>query len=98
MRKNPAPRARDFYDIYVVIEQTELDVAGDSFCTLIRSMFEAKEVPVGLLGSIGEYREFHREDWPAVQDSVRGLLESFDHYFDAVVAESNRLLHALGEV
>jgi predicted nucleotidyltransferase component of viral defense system len=98
LRRNPAPRARDFYDIHAVIAQTGLDVATESFCMLVQAMFEAKEVPVGLLRSVGEYREFHREDWPAVQNAVSGSLKEFDYYFDSVVGEALKLLKAHGDV
>ncbi len=45
-------------------------------------MFAAKRVPLELLGAIRDQREFHRDDWPSVEQSVAGSVESFDFYFD----------------
>jgi hypothetical protein len=58
---------------------------------MIRNVFAAKKVPLRLIGLIGQQREFHRPDWPAVQNSVAGNIEEFDYYFDFVVQEADRL-------
>jgi hypothetical protein len=54
--------------------------------TLI-GMFEVKNVPLKLLGSIETFREFHRSDFAAVQATVDAgtKLEHFDFYFDYVL-------------
>jgi hypothetical protein len=55
-------------------------------------------VPLSLLAKVGDFREFHRPDWPSVQESVAGgKVESFDFYFDFVLGEIERL-KALGKV
>lgn len=60
---------------------------------LLKDMFYAKRVPLGLLSSFDQDREFHREDWQAVQDTVdsRIQLKGFDFYFDQVAALAVRL-------
>ena len=64
----------------------------------LHHIFEAKEVPLSLLAKVGDFREFHRPDWPSVQESVAGgKVESFDFYFDFVLGEIERL-KALGKV
>ena len=85
------PRARDFYDVHAIVTAAGVNLAAPEQIDMIRHMFDAKEVPLRLLGSIGKYREFHRLDWPAVQSSVAAGLQDFDFYFDFLVAEVQRL-------
>ncbi len=87
---NPAtstPRARDFYDIHLIINDFKIDINTAENIDLLKNIFEAKRVPLGLLGKIGEYREFHRSDFGAVANTVRvrKTLEEFDYYFDYVI-------------
>jgi hypothetical protein len=98
LRRNPTPRARDFYDVHAIVTQAGLDVATESFAIVLRAMFEVKQVPVGLLRNIESYREFHREDWPAVQNAVRRPPEEFHYYFDFVIRQVDKLLESLGIV
>jgi len=91
-RKNPASRARDFYDLYACFEYARVDLAKDR--GLLVGMFAAKEVPLALLRLLKEerYREFHRATWAAVESAVAGeQLEPFDFYFDFVCREIERL-------
>jgi len=91
LRAHPTPRARDFYDIWCVITMTGLKLStGESF-DLMRHVFAAKEVPLRMLATIGEHREFHRPDWPAVVASVAGSVMDFDFYFDFVVEQVQAL-------
>jgi predicted nucleotidyltransferase component of viral defense system len=94
--RTPAPRAKDFFDIYTVVERFEIDLTQDANLRLVERVFAAKRVPLHLLGRIQDYREFHRQDFPAVENTVRntGELKSFDFYFDYVV-ELARRLHVL---
>jgi hypothetical protein len=94
-RKNPAARARDLYDIEAIVTQGGVNLTLPESLTLIQEMFAIKEVPVDLLSHIPSYREFHRPDWPAVQNAVRVRLQDFDYYFEFVAAEARRILHAL---
>lgn len=85
------PRARDFYDIHLVLSQASIDLATGENLELIQSIFSAKQVPVPLLARIDSQREFHRPDWPAVEASLPAAAETFDYYFDFVVAQTSRL-------
>ncbi len=62
-------------------------------------MFDAKEVPYGLLALLprAREREFHGQGWSAVEQAVRGEVQPFDFYFD-FVASTVRQLQALWEV
>jgi hypothetical protein len=84
-RTRPNARARDFYDIWCTLAATGLNLSAPQNTDLLRHIFAAKEVPLRLLAGIGEQREFHRPDWPAVVASVAGNVEEFDFYFDFVV-------------
>lgn len=90
-RAHPAPRARDFYDIYAAITEGGIDLAAPQTIELIRRVFAAKDVDLLLLKQIHEQREFHRGDWPSVQNAVRVRLRQFDFYFEFVLAEIERL-------
>ncbi len=89
LRKHPAPRPRDFYDIHTIVRHGNLDLPAH--VDLVRAMFAAKEVPLSLIASIDESRSFHEAAWPSVRDSVAGTIHDFDFYFDFVVASTQKL-------
>jgi predicted nucleotidyltransferase component of viral defense system len=78
------PRARDFFDIYAAVEQLHMDLATPENIELCRNIFAAKEVPLTLIGSIPEVREFHRPDWDRVRLATASKPRDFDYYFDYV--------------
>lgn len=90
-RLHPAPRARDFYDLYAAVTEGNISFASSRFQSLLVPVFKAKEVPLALLGSLEEQREFHRQDWDSVRNAVRTRLREFDYYFDYVLEEINEL-------
>lgn len=90
-RGRPSARARDFYDIYIVLSARGIDLASRENAELIRHIFAAKQVPLSLLPNITNEREFHRSDWPAVVASTTGALEPFDFYFGFVLDQVERL-------
>jgi hypothetical protein len=93
MRHPGSPRARDFYDIHLLTTTAGVDLSKD--IDLLLHVFAAKDVPLNLLARVGDYREFHRPDWPAVVASAGQPLEEFDFYFDFVLGEVAKL-EALG--
>lgn len=56
-----------------------------------------KKVPLSLLENIKQYREFHRDDFQSVEDTVndRKNLESYDFYFNYVLKITNEILDSL---
>lgn len=84
-------RARDFYDIHLVLTAIGIDLRTPGNEDLLRHIFAAKQVPLSLLGKLGEYREVHRADWPDVISSVVGSIQPFDFYFDYVLEQVKRL-------
>jgi hypothetical protein len=92
-----AARARDFLDIYATTERFGLDLLAATNIHLLSQIFDAKRVPLELLGKVVEYREFHRPDFEAVRATVKpGIaLGDFDFYFNYVVTLSKQLLKTL---
>ncbi len=84
-------RARDFHDIYKVLTSRKIDLRTEANKTLLRHIFEAKEVPLSLLGNLSRERDFHRADWQSVKEATTGELEEFDFYFDFVLNEVESL-------
>ena len=93
-------RARDFFDIYVAIEHFAIDLTKTENLQLLKDVFLAKQVPVDSINKIKDYREYHRPDFAAVENTVKRdvKLRNFDFYFDYVVNKCAALSKALGEV
>lgn len=84
------PRARDFYDIHQITLQPHVDLASAVNLELCARIFDAKQVPLRLIGEISKYRGFHAPDWPSVVDSISGEPKPFDYYFDQLVALASK--------
>jgi Nucleotidyl transferase AbiEii toxin, Type IV TA system len=76
-------RARDFVDIYVLISGLSLNIASDKSQQILTEMFAIKKVPLAFLGQIAEFKDFHRQDFPAVQATMSedADMQDFDFYF-----------------
>lgn len=86
-------RARDFIDIYILMENQKVDLLEERNIELIKLIFAAKEVPLELIGKIPKYREFHERDFRSVVDTINAgfPLKDFNYYFDYVVGKTERL-------
>jgi len=80
-------RARDFFDIYNILESFSIDMTESQNLEILKSIFEAKKVPLYLIGLISKYREYHRPDFEVVRNTVNPNheLKDHDYYFDYVV-------------
>lgn len=94
------PRARDFFDIYSLLENpaTTIDLCASEHLPLLQAVFGAKKVPLEFLRQLAAEREFHRQNFSAVRDTVSpGVeLQSFDFYFDYVMTQVARILERGG--
>ena len=84
----PRGRAQDFFDIYVVLESfSEINLTSKKSISDLKEIFKIKKVPLSILNQLENYREFHRDSFTAVQDTVfnSDQLESYDFYFDYVL-------------
>lgn len=92
LQRNPSARARDFYDIHLIVSLTGMSLNSPESLDLVRHIFAAKEVPLALLGKIKNQKEFHRPDWDSVKASANNdALAEFDDYFDFVVQQVNSM-------
>jgi predicted nucleotidyltransferase component of viral defense system len=84
---SPRARARDFYDIYSLMENFDIDTESKEALSVLRQVFDAKKVPVHYLAQIKDYHDYHRTDFASVKKNVTDgdNLKSFDIYFDYVV-------------
>ena len=89
--RHKRPRARDFYDIYSIISEGALEIGAPDNLELARCIFEAKKVPLNLVPRITDYRNFHKQDWQSVRDSVSSDVYEFDYYFDYVLGQVQHL-------
>lgn len=80
-------RARDFVDIYYILKKYKIKIDSREKIELLKCIFNAKRVPLELIGKINDYREFHRQDFEAVKDTVKAgiKLKDFDFYFDYTI-------------
>jgi len=86
--RTPSARARDFFDIHLIVSVTQANLASSENQELLRHIFAAKEVPIDFLQLIAEQREFHRPDWDSVRSSINQEgLKDFDFYFDFVLGQ-----------
>jgi len=80
-------RARDFFDVYVIMENIYINLSGPENKDLLKTIFQVKKVPLRYLKLIRNDRDFHRQGFDSLRDTMKsGMeLESFDLYFDYVV-------------
>jgi len=85
----PSPRPRDFFDIYLLINQFSVDLKNDSNIELLKRMFEIKMVPLSFLKNIEKYRDYHKAEFASLKDTIKAgmVLKEFDFYFDYVVKQ-----------
>jgi len=83
----PVARARDFFDIYILMKNFPLDLNDERIKALLKAIFAAKKVPLGYINKVSNQRDFHRTDYDSVKDTVKsGVdLKDFDFYFDFVI-------------
>jgi hypothetical protein len=88
---NPSrkPRAQDFYDFLRLKTQFQLDFTSPENQELFRRIFAVKRVPLQFIELIPAYREYHRDDFKKVIETVRqaGALRDYDYYFDFMLDE-----------
>jgi predicted nucleotidyltransferase component of viral defense system len=98
LSSSQSARARDFYDIYILSERYGIDLTTPEHILLLEKIFAAKRVPLNLIASIKETKEFHREDFTAVRATVGGSadLKDFDFYFNYVADYCRVISEALG--
>ncbi|WP_069286706.1 nucleotidyl transferase AbiEii/AbiGii toxin family protein [Aerococcus urinaeequi] len=98
MHTSRSPRARDFYDIWVVIKELHLreDVVNKKNIYILEEMFKLKDVPLELLQNIKnqEIKEFHKNNFISLKDTIKDSdqLEDFEYYYNYVVELVSEIL------
>jgi predicted nucleotidyltransferase component of viral defense system len=84
---DPRPRARDFYDIHLIMEGHKINPSTAENLELIGNIFSAKKVPISFIQELPTSRAFHATDWKSVTDTLpRNITpQPFDFYFDYVM-------------
>lgn len=77
-------RARDFYDIWNLFQNFQIDCTAVENKDMLKHIFDAKKVPLGFLDLIENYRDTHAQDWINVKDTITAKSEDYDFYFDFV--------------
>lgn len=85
----PRARARDFYDIFYIMETHPISPGTKENIDLIENVFRAKKVPVHFIKKIRANKNIHLDDWKSVKDTVsaKESIQDFDFYFDFVLQE-----------
>jgi predicted nucleotidyltransferase component of viral defense system len=83
----PRARARDFYDIHLIMTEHGIHPNTDENKELMAHIFEAKRVPLSFIQQIRHHKYIHSDDWNDVKDTVSSVeqLEDFDFYFNYVL-------------
>jgi len=81
------PRARDFIDIFTIMDSQFIDIESKENILMIKEMFKVKKVPLSLLKKLRKDFEFHLIDFPSVKDTVKPDydLKDFEYYFEYVL-------------
>lgn len=91
------PRGQDFFDIYNLVQNYTLNLYEDDSLNMLKEMFSIKKVPLEFLLHIESEREFHRDSFDAVKDTVRPEIEikEYDFYFNHTLEIVDKLVKIL---
>ena len=91
------PRAKDFYDIYLIIHKLDVDLFNETNIKMCKMIFAIKEVSLHLISNVKNTKDFHKQNFRSLEDSVfdSDKLKAFDFYFDYVVKFCDKLTSLL---
>ena len=87
-RNSPKGRARDFYDIYSIIENVPgLNIFDEENKDILKHVFDAKRVPLEFIYLIKNYKTVHEDNFVSVRNTLgTGTdVKDFDFYFDYTI-------------
>ncbi|MBN1414848.1 MAG: nucleotidyl transferase AbiEii/AbiGii toxin family protein [Bacteroidales bacterium] len=89
----PKSRARDFFDIYTLINHFRIDLTTKENIELLKSILESKNVPIDYLARISECKELHEESFAELKDTLKPseTLMPFESYFDFLIKLTERI-------
>lgn len=93
---SPRVRTRDFYDIVTLMSRFSVDLVSAESRKILMQVFDAKRVPYTYLHNMNRSREWHRQDFASLVDTVtageKENLKDFDFYFDYVIEKFSSIL------
>ena len=93
---SPRVRTRDFYDIVILMSRFAVDLVSAESRKILMQVFDAKRVPYTYLHNMNSSREWHRQDFVSLVDTVtageKENLKDFDFYFDYVIEKFSTML------
>lgn len=83
----PRARARDFYDIHLIMQSQGVNASSAESRALLQHIFAAKRVPLAFLQEMVNNKAIHRDDWDNVRATVSQTeeVQNFNFYFDYVI-------------
>lgn len=80
-------RAKDFFDIYQLITNYNINLSSKENIDILVNMFEIKKVPLNSLDRISDDKNWHKENFSSVIDTIKANTEikNFDFYFNFVI-------------
>ncbi len=94
-----SPRPKDFFDIHLLMTECNIDMLSADNIIMLREMFLIKRVPLELLTSLEDQKDFHGANFAAVTanlDVEMDPKENFDFYFNYVNDLAKSIYRALG--
>lgn len=86
------PRTKDFYDIYQIAKSLNVKLTPKDF-DLLKHVFEIKEVPIELLVTIKENKEFHLQGVEGLRETVKNPRDlDIERCFEFVVEQIENVL------
>lgn len=90
----PKSRARDFFDIYTLINHFKVDLTTQENIDLLKNILAAKKVPIEFIRKISEGKKLHEESYLGLKDTLKAnvKLKSFSYYFNFVIKVTEDIL------
>ncbi|MFW6015762.1 MAG: nucleotidyl transferase AbiEii/AbiGii toxin family protein [bacterium] len=91
-------RAKDFFDIYTLMDKHTIKFLDENNLNILKEIFLIKKVPLSFLKLLEDQREFHRDSFTTVIDTINPEIElqEYDYYFDYVLEITKNILKVLG--
>ena len=87
-------RARDFFDIYTLMEHFNIDLTIPENIELLKQILDAKHVPINFLKRIYETMDLHEESFPGLKDTLKPSenIKDYDFYFKYVLKIVDKII------
>jgi len=80
-RKKKSSRSRDFFDIYTLVHGSYVDFTNEGTLSLVRPVFDAKEVSLDYLIRLDEVFDIHEASFQALKNTIPAGIEIHDFRF-----------------